>query len=91
MKESETATVMCGWAREASDRCDDEEAKALFCMALEKAEAVHGPDNMIVALVLRSLVIFHQKINQAEKAVEMRMRLDAILNKYGVAEIELKL
>ena len=90
MKEDETASAICGRARQASDRGDDGKARMLFMLALAKAEDVHGPESMIVGLILHSVMNFHQKANRTEEALTARLRLEYIVKRHGVvgAEIE---
>lgn len=90
MQEDESATAICGRARQASDRGDEGKAQMLFVLALAKAEDVHGPESMIVGLVLCSVMKFHQNADRAEEANAAAMRLEYIVKRHGVvvAEIE---
>ncbi len=85
MQDDETATAMCGRAKHTSDRGDQDEAANIYGLALAKAEDVHGPDGMIVGLVLRSMMIFQERADRTEDAAKTRERLDTILKKYGLA------
>lgn len=90
MKEDETATAICGQARQASDRGDDGKARMLFMLALAKAEDVHGPESMIVGLILHSVMNFHRLANRTEEASAARLRLEYIVKRHGVAGAEIE-
>jgi hypothetical protein len=90
MKEDETASAICGQARAASERGDDGKAQLLFVLALAKAEDVHGPDSMMVGLVLNNLIKFHQKANRADEALLATNRLEYIVKRHGVAGAEIE-
>jgi len=90
MDEEETASQICGRAREAVALGDDEKALMLFAIALAKAEAVHGPESMIVGLILCSLMDFHIQTDRQQEAHEAGKRLETILERRGVVSAEIE-